>query len=80
MADLDVQLRGEHMPRRPQWDCQTCEQDWPCDPARVRLAEQYGANRINLSIYLGGLLFVATAELADANPGDLYERFIAWTK
>ncbi|MDG4810925.1 hypothetical protein O7634_29555 [Micromonospora sp. WMMD1120] len=79
-AELNGRLGGEHVPRRPQWDCLACEQDSPCDPARMRLAEQYGDSRINLSIYVGGLLFVAIAELPDANPADLHERFVAWTR
>lgn len=80
VARLDNHLQGEHLPRRPQWDCQACEQPWPCDPARVRLAEVYGANRVNLAIYVAGLLFVATSELPTADTADLYERFVAWTR
>ncbi|MEV4212908.1 flavin reductase [Micromonospora sp. NPDC049662] len=80
VAALDGRMAGEHLPRRPQWDCLACEQDWPCDPARVRLAEAYGDNRINLAMYVGSLLFVATAELPDADPADLHERFVAWTR
>ncbi|KAB1934651.1 flavin reductase [Micromonospora sp. ALFpr18c] len=73
-------MGGEHLPRRPQWDCLACGREWPCDPARVRLAEAYGDSRINLAMYVGSLLFVATAELSDADPAELHERFIAWTR
>ena len=80
VAALDDRLGGEHLPRRPQWDCAACGREWPCDPARVRLAEEYGRNRVDLSMYVAGLLYVATAELPDAHPADLHERFIAWTR
>lgn len=68
------------MPRRPQWHCQACEQPWPCDPARVHLAEEFGANRVNLSIYVSGLLDMALEELPTADTADLYDRFVAWTR
>jgi len=80
MSVLNTRMDGQHLPRRPQWECGACEREWPCDPARVRLAEAYGDNRINLAIYVGSLLHVATAELPDADTADLYERFIAWTR
>ena len=28
---------GEHQPKRPQWDCEACGKEWPCDPAREAL-------------------------------------------
>ncbi|MFI6242603.1 hypothetical protein ACIBEF_22290 [Micromonospora sp. NPDC050795] len=77
MAALDSRLGGEHMPRRPQWDCEACEQPWPCDPARVRLAEEFGTNRVNLSMYVSGLLDAALEELPTADTADLYDRFVA---
>jgi hypothetical protein len=77
---LGDRLEGEHLPRRPQWDCQTCEQEWPCDPARVRLAEAYGENRIPLSMYLASLLYVALPEMPATPPQELHERFVAWTR
>ncbi|MFE9917655.1 hypothetical protein ACFYPG_21100 [Micromonospora sp. NPDC005553] len=80
VAALDSRLGGEHMPRRPQWDCQACEQSWPCDPARVRLAEEFGTNRVNLSMYVSGLLDVALEELPTVATADLYDRFVAWTR
>lgn len=80
VAALDTRLGGEHMPRRPQWDCQACEQDWPCDPARMRLAEEFGASRVSLAMYVGGLLDVALAELPTVATADLYERFVSWTR
>ncbi len=80
VAALDRRLNGDHLPRRPSWECRTCERDWPCDPARVRLAEAYGRDRVGLSMYVGGLLFAATAELPATPPAELYERFVAWTR
>ncbi|MFJ2083987.1 hypothetical protein ACI2KV_21650 [Micromonospora chokoriensis] len=82
MSVLDRRVDGEHLPRRPQWQCQTCDPDtpWPCHPARVRLAEAYGRDRIGLSMYVGGLLFIVAVELPDVPPAELYERFVAWTR
>lgn len=79
---LDRRMDGEHLPRRPQWQCLMCEAGtpWPCHPARVRLAEAYGPDRIGLSTYVGGLLFIVALELPDVTPAEMYERFVAWTR
>lgn len=79
-VDLDRRLAGQHTPRRPQWDCDTCGRVWPCDPARVRLAEAYGRDRVGLAMYCGALYPVASAELFAAAPGELWERFVGWTR
>lgn len=80
---LDRRLDGEHLPRRPEWDCRTCDQrgtPWPCEPARAGLAEAYGQNRVGLAMYVGSLLFVAAAELPAPSAAELYQRFVAWTR
>ncbi|MEU7609564.1 hypothetical protein [Micromonospora sp. NPDC049204] len=77
---LNDRLEGQHLPRRPEWDCAACEKEWPCDPARVLLAETYGDNRISLSMYLASLLYAALTEMPETSAAELHERFVAWTK
>ncbi|MDG4796723.1 hypothetical protein [Micromonospora sp. WMMD1082] len=79
---LPARLDDQHMPLRPGWTCDTCNGDapWPCPPARVRLAECYGRDRIGLSMYLGALLTAALADLPHDDPGELTTRFVAWTR
>ncbi|MDG9673032.1 hypothetical protein [Micromonospora sp. DH14] len=80
---LERRLDGEHLPRRPEWDCRTCAQrgtPWPCEPARAALTKAYGENRSGLAMYVGGLLVLAIAEMPTASTADLYERFVAWTR
>lgn len=80
-AVLEERVDGDaHQPARPGWDCAACRQPWPCSPARVRLGEAYGGDRIGLAMYVGALLFAATAEIPTADPGDLYDRFVCWTR
>lgn len=69
-----------HQPERPSWDCLSCRQPWPCPPARVQLGEAYGPDRAGLGMYLGALLFAAVAEMPTVSSGDLFDRFIAWTR
>ncbi|MEV4759932.1 hypothetical protein AB0J86_33215 [Micromonospora sp. NPDC049559] len=75
-----------HKPARPEWNCGTCFRTWPCDPAKARLRERYGRDRIGLSIEMADQLFIATADLylrlnrTDINPTELHARFIAWTR
>ncbi|MET8123459.1 flavin reductase [Micromonospora sp. NPDC005189] len=80
-AALDRRLDGQHTPRRPQWDCGACEQEWPCNPARVRLAEAYGRDRVGLAMYLGAVYIAAIAELpASGQLGDTWARFVSWVR
>jgi hypothetical protein len=44
------------------------------------LGEEYGADRVGLSIYMATQLGVATAEANHAPPAELHERFVAWTR
>lgn len=69
-----------HPPLRPSWDCATCGQPWACHPARVELAERYAGDPISLAVYVGMQLDHAAREMPNADPGDLYERFVAWTR
>lgn len=80
---LEGRLDGNpHTPNRPGWTCQTCNggKPWPCDPARVRLAEAYGTDKTNLSMFMGSLLTAALTELPNTPPAELFDRFISWTR
>ncbi|MEJ3742977.1 flavin reductase [Actinomycetes bacterium KLBMP 9797] len=71
---------GEHTPVRPSWTCTACEEDWPCVPAREKLCAEYGDQKVNLAVYMATQLGHAAADLTEATPTQLYERFIAWTR
>lgn len=81
-AALPARLDDQHVPRRPQWECQTCEPgtSWPCPPAQVRLFEAYRGDRVGLSMYVGSLLYVATSERPNEDPRELYERIVGWIR
>ncbi|MGC4769179.1 flavin reductase [Micromonospora sp. DT44] len=80
VATLDRRLDGQHTPRRPQWDCDACEQDWPCAPAQVRLAESYGRDRVGLAMYLGAVYAAAVNELPVTTSGETWVRFVGWVR
>ncbi|MDG4792433.1 hypothetical protein [Micromonospora sp. WMMD1082] len=79
---LPARLDDQHTPLRPAWTCGTCDGDapWPCPPARVRLAERYGRDRVSLSMYVGALLTAALDDRPQDDPGELTTRFVAWTR
>ena len=78
---LAERLDGDgHLPEQPGWDCLACRQPWPCPPARVRLGEEYGRDRVSLSMYMAGLLNEAAGEIPSVTPQELFERFVAWTR
>jgi hypothetical protein len=70
---------AEHIPKRPLWDCRICGREWPCAPAKVRLAEETGGG-VTLSV----LLWTYFEDFAiDVGPGPLavaYQRFIGWSR
>lgn len=77
---LDGRLDGQHTPRRPQWDCGTCEQEWPCAPAQVRLSEAYGRDRVGLAMYLGAVYAAAVNDLPVTTSGETWVRFVGWVR
>lgn len=83
IAAIEARLADEHVPRRPEWECQTCEQPgtpWPCPPAQVRLFEAYRSDRVGLANYVGNLYYVARAERPTDDEGELYDRIVGWIR
>lgn len=81
LAVLDDRVDGDaHQPDRPGWDCRSCEQPWPCAPAKVRLGEAYAGDRPGLAVYMAGLYDQALAELQLWPASDVFARFVAWTR
>ncbi|MBM0274156.1 hypothetical protein [Micromonospora tarensis] len=80
VAALDGRLNGQHMPRRPEWDCTTCGQDWPCAQAQVRLSETFGRDRVGLAMYLGAVYAAAVNELPVTTTGATWFRFVSWIR
>ncbi|MEU5914206.1 hypothetical protein [Micromonospora sp. NPDC047527] len=82
IAALEARLADEHVPRRPEWECRTCEPgtSWPCPPAQVRLAELYRRDRVGLSMHVGALYYVAVQERPDDDKAELYDRIVGWIR
>jgi hypothetical protein len=68
----------DHDPARPSWDCRSCGKTWPCSPARESLVREM--DRVTLAIYMWLNLEDAVAELSATPAGELFDRFIAWTR
>jgi hypothetical protein len=67
-----------HQPHRPSWDCDTCGKPWPCDPARERLISE--GTGPSLAILMWGHLEDAVLELPETPSGEVFDRFLAWTR
>ena len=72
-------MEPEHSAERPSWDCKVCGQAWPCAPAREELVAEYGRGT-SLAMLGWGYLEEAVADLPEGPPGELFDRFISWTK
>lgn len=68
----------EHTADRPSWDCRVCGRSWPCDPAREGLQREM--DRVSLAIYMWSSLDEAIRDLPVGPPGELFERFLRWTR
>jgi hypothetical protein len=68
-----------HEPRQPEWDCNSCEKPWPCDPARERLTSETGGGTL-LATLMGVHLEHYVADHPEVLVGEAFDRFIAWTR
>jgi hypothetical protein len=80
VGDLDLvqRLREHvHMPTLPHWSCNMCPEPWPCAAAKQELLLDLGW--VRLPVYCSILLEQAAHDLTEADPRELWARFIAWT-
>lgn len=73
--DEDVMAQHRH---RPDWRCRDCLDPWPCRFFRRRLLAVADGKPQNLRTYMEQYRRLAGAELVDATPEELDERFLGW--
>ena len=72
------QIIIEHQPHRPDWLCTGCAEPWPCPTARQHLKADVQPTQ--LAIMMTSWMTEAAGELPRATPGELWDRFVAWTR
>ncbi|GIE94069.1 hypothetical protein Ari01nite_15340 [Paractinoplanes rishiriensis] len=79
---MPVGVALAHVALRPSFDCGKCGEPWPCAPAKVELAEQFQADLLGLSTYLGAQMVdameQATGNCAWGRVDNLFDRFLGW--
>jgi hypothetical protein len=70
---------SEHLPKRPQWNCEACDMEWPCDPAREALAGETGGGT-RLAILMWTHLEDFALDTVSGPLTGAFERFICWTR
>lgn len=68
----------EHVADRPSWHCRSCGKPWPCDEARENLTATMDS--LSLAMFAWVLLEEAAGDLPRSASGELYERFLRWTR
>jgi hypothetical protein len=68
-----------HRVLRPPWTCAAGCGDWPCGASQVALARSFGTDSVALSTLMAYLMGLAAADLNQAGPARLYQRFVGWT-
>jgi hypothetical protein len=71
-------LSGDHQPARPSWQCRQCDRPWPCGPAQELLAVALSPRW--LSTMMSEWMYLAASELGQVEPGQLFDRFLLWTR
>ncbi len=64
-----------HLPNRPAWTCQVCEQPYPCPTRRTQLLAEFGGASVQLTVFMSIDLMDAVAELPGVKGADLHRRF-----
>ncbi|GIM89520.1 hypothetical protein [Paractinoplanes toevensis] len=75
--------RGEHLRDRPDWDCRSCQQPWPCANAKANLLVEFRQFPSVLTIYLSAQMYEALGDMTSRGepaPPNLYERFLSWAR
>lgn len=64
--------------------CEDCGQEWPCGPGKDRLRAEAGGDLVALRVLMWGhfddFCMDAPAEVLDQPFGQVYGRFIGWTR
>lgn len=68
----------DHPALRPSWQCGNCGRPWPCPPAREQLAAEMAGT--NLAMWMATTMVHVAREVPAMPPGELFERFLAWTR
>ncbi|SCL43134.1 hypothetical protein GA0074692_6778 [Micromonospora pallida] len=71
---------GRHQPARPSWDCQVCAGPWPCPAGRTELHGTFAGDKVGLSMHMGVVLHLAVHEISPDVDGQLFGRFVTWTR
>ncbi|HEV7897007.1 MAG TPA: flavin reductase [Planosporangium sp.] len=69
-----------HLPRRPDWHCLVCGEEWPCVGARADLLVEYAAARASLGMYLAAQMTDALIDLGRPLDAQMYDRFLTWVR
>jgi hypothetical protein len=64
-----------HLPERPAWTCQVCQEPYPCATRRVQLLGEFGGASVQLTVFMNIDFRYAAAELPGVPADDLHRRF-----
>ncbi|MFY1693208.1 flavin reductase [Plantactinospora sp. WMMB782] len=68
---------GRHSPTST-YRCQTCQDPWPCAPARLALLIGFKGDRVGLLMYLAAHLTRALRALPDTHPAQVVGQLLHW--
>jgi hypothetical protein len=72
-----------HIPSRPDWQCKSCGEAWPCVPAKGLMLIEFAGCELTLMEYLATQCVAAIDDFRGGThqvPKDLFGRFLGWAK
>jgi hypothetical protein len=69
-----------HLPQRPIWLCRMCGGEWPCEPARERLLQDYESEPVSIAMLMWTQLEHYAFDKGEGPLSGAFDRFIAWTR
>jgi hypothetical protein len=64
-----------HLPQRPAWTCQVCEEPYPCPTRRTQLLAEFRGASVQLNVFMGLDFTEAAGELRGVSGDELHRRF-----
>lgn len=68
----------QHQPARPEWTCEDCAEEWPCELARSRLRSETGGG-VALAMLMVAYLEDFVRDVPSRATGE-FDRFVNWTR
>lgn len=69
----------DHEPDPENWDCKSCGDPWPCEPAKKVMVETMSPTELRINQWTDFERAVTSHRVQGLNAQELWDRFFGWT-